>query len=193
MGKEFLHIAQPAAMPHSTELHTPRLTLRQWRQSDLKPFALMNNDANVMRYYPATWTREQSDAFVERVSQLIDERGWGFWAVEEQRSGQFIGFVGLHIPSNDLPFSPCVEIGWRLAKRYWGQGYATEAARGAIGFAFGQLHLTELVAFTYIGNLKSRAVMERIGMQFGSEFDHPAVPIKSGLRRHVLYRLRSPV
>ncbi len=150
----------------------------------------MNSDADVMRYYPATWSREQSDAFAQRVIRLIDQRGWGFWAVEERASGRFTGFVGLHIPSHDLPCSPCVEVGWRLAKPYWGLGYATEAAQLAVAFGFEQLRLEELVAFTAIANLKSRAVMERLGMQFDSEFDHPQVPVESGLRRHVLYRLQ---
>lgn len=171
------------------ELNTPRLTLRQWRPSDLAPFAAMNSDAEVMHYYPSVWTREQSDVFAERVRRLIDERGWGFWAVEEQTSGQFMGFVGLHTPSHELPFSPCVEVGWRLAKSYWGQGYATEAACAAIRFGFEQLHLKELIAFTSIHNLKSMAVMRRIGMRCDCEFDHPHVSVESGLRRHVLYRL----
>lgn len=179
-------------MLSSNELPTPRLLLRQWQPSDLEPFALMSSDADVMRYYPAPWSREQSDVFAQRVMRLIDERGWGFWAIEERASRQFIGFVGLHIPSHELPFSPCVEVGWRLAKPYWGLGYATEAAQSAISFGFQQLHLKELVAFTAITNLKSRAVMERLGMQFDSEFDHPQVPVESVLRRHVLYRLRSP-
>ncbi|MBL8072173.1 MAG: GNAT family N-acetyltransferase [Nitrospira sp.] len=179
-------------MLSSNELPTPRLLLRQWQPSDLEPFALMSSDADVMRYYPAPWSREQSDVFAQRVMRLIDERGWGFWAIEERASRQFIGFVGLHIPSHELPFSPCVEVGWRLAKPYWGLGYATEAAQSAISFGFQQLHLKELVAFTAITNLKSRAVMERLGMQFDSEFDHPQVPVESRLRRHVLYRLRSP-
>lgn len=179
-------------MLSSNELPTPHLLLRQWQPSDLEPFALMSSDADVMRYYPAPWSREQSDVFAQRVMRLIDERGWGFWAIEERASRQFIGFVGLHIPSHELPFSPCVEVGWRLAKPYWGLGYATEAAQSAISFGFQQLHLKELVAFTAITNLKSRAVMERLGMQFDSEFDHPQVPVESRLRRHVLYRLRSP-
>ncbi|MFZ1673831.1 MAG: GNAT family N-acetyltransferase [Nitrospira sp.] len=182
-----------AAILSSTKLHTPRLTLRQWQTSDLEPFALMSSDADVMRYYPAPWSREQSDAFAQRVLRLIDELGWGFWAVEERVSGRFIGFVGLHVPSDKLPFSPCVEVGWRLAKPYWGLGYATEAAQSAIAFGFQQLHLKELVAFTAIANLKSRAVLERLGMRLDCEFDHPQLPVESWLRRHVLYRLHSPV
>jgi len=173
------------------ELPTPRLTLRQWRPSDLEPFAAMNADADVMRYYPETWTKEQSDAFAQRVMRLIDERGWGFWAVEERASCQFIGFVGLHVPSHELPFAPCVEVGWRLAKAHWGRGYATEAARAAIVFGFDRLRLVQIVAFTSIGNVRSRAVMERLGMTVDGEFDHLDVPIESGLRRHVLYRLYS--
>ena len=141
-------------MLSSNELPTPRLLLRQWQPSDLEPFALMSSDADVMRDYPAPWSREQSDVFAQRVMRLIDERGWGFWAIEERASRQFIGFVGLHIPSHELPFSPCVEVGWRLAKPYWGLGYATEAAQSAISFGFQQLHLKELVAFTAITNLK---------------------------------------
>lgn len=164
-------------MPRPAELITPRLTLRQWRQSDLEPFAAMNADADVMRYYPATWSREQSDAFAQQVMRLIDERGWSFWAVEERESGRFIGFIGLHTPSNDLPFAPCVEVGWRLGKSHWGRGYGAEAARAAITFGFEQLGLTELIAFTSIGNVRSRAVMERLGMNVAGEFDHPDVPI----------------
>ena len=179
-------------MLSSNELPTPRLLLRQWQPSDLEPFALMSSDTDVMRYYPTPWSRKQSDAFAKRVMRLIDERGWDFWAVEERASGRFIGFVGLHVPSDELPFSACVEVGWRLTKPYWGLGYATEAAQSAISFGFQQLRLAELVAFTAIANLKSRAVMERLGMQFDSEFDHPQVPVESRLRRHVLYRLRSP-
>ena len=179
-------------MLSSNELPTPRLLLRQWQPSDLEPFALMSSDADVMRYYPAPWSREQSDVFAQRVMRLIDERGWGFWAVEERTAGRFIGFVGLHVPSDKLPFSPCVEVGWRLTKPYWGLGYATEAAQSAISFGFQQLRLAELVAFTAVANLKSRAVMERLGMQFDFEFDHPQVPVESVLRRHALYRLRSP-
>ena len=106
-------------MIHQANLLTPRLRLRQWRLSDLEPLAAMNSDPDVMRYYPAPWAREQSDAFAQRVMGLIDERGWGFWAVEERASGRFIGFVGLHVPSQELPFSPCVEVGWRLARSYW--------------------------------------------------------------------------
>ena len=151
----------------------------------------MNANVDVMRYYPETWTREQSDAFAQRVMRLIDERGWGFWAVEERASCQFIGFVGLHRPSGDLPFAPCVEVGWRLTKSHWGLGYATEAARAAIVFGFERLRLAQIVAFTAIGNVRSRAVMERLSMNVAGEFDHPGVPSESGLRRHMLYCLYS--
>lgn len=179
-------------MPPLAEILTSRLRLRQWRESDLIPFAAMSADANVMRYFPATLTKEESTDFVLRVMQLIDERGWGLWAAEERASGEFIGFVGLHTPPNDLPFVPCVEVSWRLRKSSWGLGYATEAARTAIAFGFERLRLAELVAFTSVGNLRSRAVMERLGMQFSNEFDHPHVSGESGLRRHALYRLRPP-
>lgn len=125
--------------------------------------------------------------------RLIDERGWGFWAAEERASGQFIGFVGVHIPSDDLPLSSCVEVAWRLAKPHWGLGHAMEAAQWAIALGFQQLHLKELGAFTAVANQNSRHVMERLGMRLDSEFDHPQVPLESRLRRHVLYRLRPPV
>lgn len=146
-----------------------------------------------MRRYPSAWNRAQSDAFAQPVRRLIDERGWGFWAAEERASGQFIAFVGLDVPSDDLPFSPCVEVGWRPAKPHWGLGYAMEAAQSAIAFGFQQLHLKELGAFTAVANQKSRHVMERLGRRLDSEFDHPQVLLESRLRRHVSYRLRPPV
>ena len=127
----------------------------------------------------------------DRCQTLIAERGWGFWAVESKESGEFIGFTGLHIPAAALPFSPCVEIGWRLAFRYWGKGLASEAARDALRFGFESLSLPEIVSFTSVHNFRSRAVMARIGMQNSPEtFEHPNVPENHALREHCLYRLR---
>jgi len=135
-------------------------------------------------------SRFESDAMADKCETLIAERGWGFWAVETKATEEFIGFVGLHIPSTTLPFSPCVEIGWRLDRSYWGRGYATEAARTALQVGLERLALKEIVSFTAIGNRRSRAVMERLHMVRDEEtFDHPDVPEESGLREHCLYRI----
>lgn len=179
-------------MVEVVELSTPRLRLRQWRESDLAPFAALNADPRVMEFFPATLARGESDAQAWRMQALIAERGWGFWAVEAPGVSGFIGFVGLHVPSPELPCSPCVEVGWRLAADFWGHGYASEAARAALEFGFRRLGLAEIVAFTAAGNRRSRAVMARLGMQHRGEcFDHPALPPGHPLRPHVLYRLRA--
>lgn len=175
-----------------TELRTPRLVLRQWREEDREPFAALNADPEVMRWFPATLTREQSDALVDQQRTLLAERGWGLWAVEAD--GAFIGFVGLAEPRFDAHFTPAVEIGWRLARVGWGHGYATEAARVAVSFGFDELRLGEIVSFTTVRNHRSRRVMERLGMSRdpADDFDHPLLPEGHPLRRHVLYRLKSP-
>jgi len=172
------------------EFDTERLRLRQWRAADREPFAALNADPKVMEFFPALLTREQSDALADRCQSLIAERGWSFWAVEKKATAEFIGFVGLHNPGPDLPFSPCVEIGWRLAAKHWGKGFATEAAQGALRIGFETLGLLEIVSFTAVGNHKSRAVMERLGMLDTKEtFDHPKIPLGHVLRKHCLYRL----
>ncbi|QFY44230.1 GNAT family N-acetyltransferase [Candidatus Methylospira mobilis] len=176
-------------MTELIEPETGRLRLRLWTPSDRAPFAELNADGRVMKYFTAPLTQAESDAMAERCQALIEQRGWGFWAAELKSTGEFIGFVGLHVPSSKLPFSPCVEIGWRLAFRHWGQGFATEAARAALIVGFDLLGLPEIVSFTALGNLKSRAVMERLGMEESGTFDHPHVAEESGLRRHCLYRL----
>ena len=143
-----------------------------------------------MEYFPAILEESESNAMAEKIQHLIDGRGWGFWAVEEEMSHAFIGFVGLHVPIAELPFSPCVEIGWRLALQFWGKGYATEAAAASLHVAFEQLKLDDVCAFTPVDNAKSRAVMERLHMQNTQRnFDHPAIPKGHRLREHVLYRL----
>lgn len=175
------------------ELATERLRLRQWRETDRAPFAEMSADPVVMEFYPAPSTREESDAAIDRWRAQIADQGWSNWAVEIAQSREFIGFVGLTVPRRVLPFSPCVEIGWRLARPYWGQGYATEAARAALAFGFDELALDEIVSFTALVNRRSRAVMERIGMtNAGEDFEHPAVPEGHPLRPHCLYRIRKP-
>ena len=172
------------------ELETERLFLRQWKSTDRAPFAALNSDPRVMEFFPALLTRIESDAMADHCEALIAERGWGFWATEIKENGQFIGFVGLHIPAPELPFSPCVEIGWRLAFQYWGRGFASEAANGALLVGFELLNMSEIVSFTTVHNLRSRAVMERLGMQQTKDtFEHPHVPVGNALRLHCLYRL----
>ena len=175
-------------MTHIIEPQTPRLKLRQWIAGDFPLFATMNADPEQMQYDPCLLTTEESNALAERFQSLVAEQGWGFWAVEKTDNGKFIGFVGLHKPAYELSITPCVEIGWRIAKEYWGRGYATEAARAALAVGFEQLLLTEIVAFTAVINKKSEAVMRRLNMvNTGKNFEHPLVPDNHPLKEHVLY------
>jgi RimJ/RimL family protein N-acetyltransferase len=172
------------------ELDTPRLRLRQWRESDRAPFAALNADPEVMRYFPAPLGRAASDALADSIQTSIAGRGWGLWALELRESGEFIGFAGLAVPRLALPFSPCVEVGWRLARAHWGCGYASEAARGALRVAFERLAMEEIVSFTAVGNRRSRAVMERIGMRDANrDFEHPGIAEGHPLRLHCLYTI----
>lgn len=182
-------------MANLIEFETERLRLRQWQPADREPFAALNADPRVMTCFPKPLTRAESDAFAERCETLIQARGWGLWAAELKAEQQFIGFVGLHMPAAELPCSPCVEIGWRLAFPYWGWGLATEAAQGALQVGFTVLGLAEIVSFTAVCNSRwpkagrrpSRAVMERLGMRPSGTFEHPHV--SGPLRLHCLYRL----
>ena len=177
-------------MTEVIEFETERLRLRQWIGSDREPFAGLCGDPQVMEFYPNVLDRAASDAMVDRLEALISDRGWGLWAVELRAEQQFIGYVGLHVPKYDLPCSPCVEIGWRLALPYWGKGYATEAARSVLTVGFDRLDLPEIVSFTATINRRSRAVMERLGMDLAADtFEHPLIPAGHILREHVLYRL----
>lgn len=169
-----------------TELRTERLLLRPWREDDREPFAKLNASASVMRYFPRPFTREESDAQVDRFTAHLEEHGYGLWAVEVH--GSFAGFTGLSW-TEGLPFSPALEIGWRFAERFWGHGYATEAARAAL--EVGLREVGDVVSFTALLNEPSWRVMERLGMHRDSEFDHPRVPADSPLCRHVLYRTAS--
>ncbi len=178
------------AMAELFEFETSRLRLRQWQKSDFESFAALNADPRVMQHFPEPLSRQASNEMAEKIRTLIKQRGWGFWAVEVKDTEPFIGFCGLHVPIATLPFSPCVEIGWRLSSTHWGKGYASEAARGALHVAFQQLGLSEIVSFTTVGNRRSRRVMERIGMNYSGEFEHPGLPERSPLRPHVLYRLQ---
>ena len=176
------------------ELRTPRLLLRSWRDTDLPPFAAMNADPEVRRWFPSVLTRRESDDQAARFRQHEDEHGFTFWAVELPGETPFIGFVGLEVVRFQAPFTPAVEIGWRLARAYWGRGLATEAAEAALAHAFGPLGLREVVAFTLPGNAASRRVMEKTGMRHdpADDFDHPDLPDGHPMRRHVLCRAMRP-
>jgi RimJ/RimL family protein N-acetyltransferase len=174
-------------------LPSGRICLRQWREEDRDAFAAMNSDARVMEFFLHRLSRVESDAMVDGIHKDFSERGFGLWAVEVPDVAPFIGFAGLAVPGFSAHFTPCVEIGWRLTFEHWGRGYATEAARLALGYGFGTLALSEVVTFTSATNHRSRAVMERIGMRRdpAEDFDHPKLPEGHPLRRHVLYRLGS--
>jgi len=175
---------------HIIEPDTPRLRLRQWRESDREPFAALNAAPEVMAFFEAPQSRAASDASIDAWQLQIAEQGWSNWAVELRSSGEFIGFTGLSAPRRTFSFSPCVEVGWRLARRFWGRGFATEAARAALKVAFERLALPEVISFTALGNLRSRAVMERIGLRnTGQDFEHPGISPGHPLRLHCLYRL----
>jgi RimJ/RimL family protein N-acetyltransferase len=174
-------------MAELIEFETERLRLRQWIESDREPFARLNADPRVMEFLPSLLDRVASDAMIDRLQKSIIDRGWGLWAVESKQDNQFIGYVGLEIPKADLPFSPCVEVGWRLAFEYWGKGYATEAAQAALKVGFDRLNLPEIVSFTTINNHRSSAVMERLGMTRDAEtFEHPSIPVGYSLCEHYL-------
>jgi RimJ/RimL family protein N-acetyltransferase len=173
------------------QIRTDRLLLRRWRPEDRPPFAALNADPRVVEFLPAPLTREQSDTLAECIEAHFDEHGYGWWAVEARGLAPFIGFVGLSRVRFEAHFTPCVEIGWRLAVEHWGRGYATEAAQSAVVFGFERLGFEEIVAFTVSDNYRSRRVMEKLGMTRNpaDDFDHPRLPDGHRLRRHVLYRI----
>ena len=173
------------------ELRTERLLLRRWRESDRTLFAGMNADPEVMRHFTAPLSREESDSLVDRIEDAFDIWGFGLWAIEVPGVAGFIGFTGLWPVGFEAHFTPAVEIGWRLNKESWRNGYATEAAAAALDFGLGPAGLDEVVSFTIPANVRSIAVMERIGMSHdpADDFDHPNIPGGSSLSRHVLYRM----
>ena len=178
-------------MGASPELRTARLVLRRWRPEDREPFAALNADPMVMLHFPAMLTRKESDALAGRIEWHFGHYGFGLWAVEIPSIAPFAGFIGLSVPSFEAHFTPCVEVGWRLMKRHWGMGYATEGARAALQFGFERLGLNEIVSFTVPANVPSRRVMARIGMSYSEadDFDHPLLIEGHPRRRHVLYRM----
>ena len=172
---------------------TARLVLRPWQEADRAPFAAMNADPDVMEHFPEVWTPAVSDARIDRFRVDAARQGFGMFAVEDRTTRTFVGMVGLDVPAWDAPFMPAVEIGWRLARPWWGQGIAEEAARDVISWAFGTLRLPRIVSFTAPANARSWRLMERIGMTREGIFEHPALPKGHSLRTHVLYALDAPV
>jgi RimJ/RimL family protein N-acetyltransferase len=178
-------------MPAAPVLRTARLILRPWREEDLSPFAAMSADPRVMEFLPKVLSREESDLRAKRICEHFGRHGFGLWAVEVVGVADFIGFVGLNVPHFQAHFTPCVEVGWRLAYEHWGHGYATEGGRASLDFAFRTLGLDEVVAMTVPANVRSRRVMERLGMTYSpdDDFGHPGLPEGHPLRPHVLYRI----
>jgi ribosomal-protein-alanine N-acetyltransferase len=173
------------------ELRTERLVLRPWRNDDLAPFAAMNADPRVMEFFPQTYSPAESAEGLARIRGHFAAHGFGLWAVSVIGGPAFVGMIGLAVPSFRAPFTPCVEVGWRLLVEHWGRGYATEGARAALAFGFDRLALAEIVSFTAVRNVRSRQVMERLGMHRtpDDDFLHPSLPDGHPLRAHVLYRL----
>jgi RimJ/RimL family protein N-acetyltransferase len=171
---------------------TDRLILREWTDADREPFATLNSDPRVMEFMPDRLTREESDLLFDRITGHFARHGFGLYAAELREDRSFAGFIGLAIPRFLAPFMPCVEIGWRLSAHHWGRGLATEGAKAVVRHAFDNLRLDELVSMTVPANLRSRRVMEKIGLTHSpsEDFDHPNLPEAHRLRRHVLYRLR---
>lgn len=170
-------------------IETDRLILRDWTEEDLIPFARMNSDDQVMRYFMKKLTKDESVAYMERIKEEIAARGYGFYAVERKEDGKLLGFTGLHDIPFDADFTPAVEIGWRYLPEAWGHGYATEAAIACLEYAKETLKLTRIYAFTALVNTPSEKVMQRAGMKKVKEFEHPSVPPGHWLQKHVLYAI----
>ena len=172
------------------EIATDRLLLRAWNKKDLIPFAKLNADPVVMNYFPSVMSTEESNILAEKITTKIDANGWGFWAVECLSDKRFIGFVGLNEPHYDMPVYPCFEIGWRLSRDAWGKGYATEAAEACLEFAFSTLKLNQVYSFASLPNIRSRSVMERLGMKnMQANFKHPMIPENLDISEHVLFKI----
>ena len=178
-------------MSGETVLTTKRLILRSWRPDDLDHLASMNVDDEVMRYFPDRPDHEKSARMLTRIMATMERHGFGFWALERLEDNGFVGFAGLLCPAFHTHFTPCIEVGWRLKRSSWGQGYATEAGQASLDFAFDRLGIDEVVSMAVVDNLPSRRVMERLGMTRRPEddFSHPKLPFDHPLRPHVLYRL----
>lgn len=174
-----------------SKIKTERLVLRNWKLSDKEPFYQMNSDQDVMRFFPSVLNKAESDFLFEKIQSHIDQFGYGLFAVEEKGTGQFIGFIGLNKVSFESDFTPCVEMVWRLIKECWRKGYATEGAKVILKKAFSDYYLDRVVSFTSLNNQPSIRVMEKIGLTFKMNFDHPFLPKEHALTPHVLYELRT--
>lgn len=172
-------------------IQTERLILRQWCDQDIDPYRKLNADPKVMEFFPNTWSQEASDISLKSARNHIEKYGWGKWAVSLLKTGEFIGRIGLEDVDFQASFSPNIELGYRIAYKYWGNGYAVEGAKAALEHGFRQLNLEEIVAFTPMQNMRSQIVMQRIGMHHSpkDDFDHPKLPKEHRLSKHVLYRL----
>ncbi len=168
---------------------TERLVFRDWEDRDFEPFAVMNADPDVMRYFPAPLNMEQSQDFLRLIQAEIRDKGYGLWPVELKQGGVFIGYIGLHDSTFESSFTPCIEIGWRLLKEHWHLGFATEGARGVLDYAKRTLGFKEIYSFTTLNNHSSESVMQKIGMGKVGEFIHPRLPEGHELAPHVLYRI----
>jgi RimJ/RimL family protein N-acetyltransferase len=175
--------------PRFDRILTDRLLMRRWQDSDRAPFAVLNGDAETLKFFPATLDRAASDAFVDRIEERFDQQGFGLWALEVAGTGEFIGYTGLNPLPDGVPGAGGMEVGWRLLRQAWHHGYATEAARAALGVAFDGAGLPEVWSMTAVLNEPSQAVMRRIGLTEVARFEHPRVPEDSPLRPHVMYRL----
>lgn len=171
-------------------ISTERLLLRRWIESDIQPFIALNSDPEVMKYYPSVLSADETVAMVDRIDNHFNKRKLGLFAVELKSTNQFIGYTGLSVPSFISFFTPCVEIGWRYQKNYWGNGYATEAARACLDYGFNAHGLEKIVSFTSVLNARSIALMQRLGMNCITEFNHPNLPEDHPLSNHVLYELK---
>ncbi|MEO7530298.1 MAG: GNAT family N-acetyltransferase [Sediminibacterium sp.] len=173
-------------------IETERLYLRQWKPTDAATYIAMNHDQHVMEFFPATLTETQSLDHMNRMISQIDEKGYGLFAVETKADHSFIGFTGFSHPTFDAYFTPCIEIGWRLVESYWNKGFATEAAEACLNFGFKKLALTDIYSFTFVDNIRSEKVMQKIGMKKEGEFDHPLLA-GHYLQKHILYKISKPI
>ena len=180
-------------MTRGPQLRTNRLVLRRWLSDDLPLLAAINSDPDVMEHFPELLDEAETTRFIEDLEAHFEQHGFGLWALQHRLTGEVIGFAGLSVPTFEAHFTPAVEVGWRLAKHHWGNGYVTEAARAALAYGFETADLEEIVSMAVTANIRSTKVMERLGMTSDPEddFDHPRLAEDSPLRRHVLYRMSS--
>ena len=168
---------------------TERLIIRDWKDEDITPFTEMNSDPEVMKYFPSALTPEKSLEFFERITAAIKEKGYGLFAAELAETNELIGFVGFAGPRFEAWFTPCIEIGWRLRKKFWGRALAPEGAAACLEMGFNEFGFADIFSFTSEINAPSRRVMEKIGLSHIGDFDHPNIPEGNALRKHVLYKI----